>query len=86
MKRPCPIIPRAASSMTRQHRTRTAAAIELVRAEFERERLERDMMLMRRRYQVAAQARQVVVGKGNRLLAQLSQPTRIGGLLGEVKK
>lgn len=73
MKRPTPIIPRPASSITRRPRTRTEAAIELVRAEFERERLERDMTLLRRRYQVSAIARTAAVGKGRRLLARLAQ-------------
>lgn len=58
MKRLAPVIHRKpASSLARRPRTRTEAAVELVRVEFERERLDRDLALLARRATVSAEAR-----------------------------
>jgi hypothetical protein len=58
MKRLSPVIHRRpASSVARRPRTRTEAAVELVRVEFERERLDRDLALLARRTIVSTEAR-----------------------------
>lgn len=75
MKAPSPVILRSASALARKPRSRTEAATELVRAEFERERLERDMALLVRRYRISAYARAVAATRSMTLRAALAEET-----------
>ncbi|SEA37167.1 hypothetical protein [Rubrimonas cliftonensis] len=74
MKRPQPAIHRRpASAVARSPRTRTEAAIELVRAEFERERLDRDLSLLARRAALSAETRDACRLKSRNLRAMLAE-------------
>jgi len=73
MKRPSPTCHRRpASAATRRPRSRTEAAIELVRAEFERERLQRDLDQLSRRLRVSEAGRDANVARSRRLRAMLA--------------
>ena len=86
MKAPSPVIRRPASSAARRPRTRTEAAIELVRAEFERERLERDMTLLARRWKISAAGRAVAAARSRRLRAGLADETEAPALVAREPK
>jgi hypothetical protein len=73
MKRLSPVIHRRpASSVARRPRTRTEAAVELVRVEFERERLDRDLALLERRTIVSTEARDLARLRSRVLRARLN--------------
>jgi hypothetical protein len=75
MKRIAPaILRRAPSSATRRPRSRTEAAIALVRAEFERERLDRDLALLERRATLSEAARHAAAKRSRVLRAILKTP------------
>jgi hypothetical protein len=61
-------------SASRTPRSRTEAAVALVRAEFERERLERDLAQLSRRAQIARSACDVATLRGRTLRDLLSEP------------
>jgi hypothetical protein len=85
MKAP-PAAPRSKPlpSASRTPRSRTEAAVALVRAEFERERLERDLAQLTRRARTAQAACEIATLRGRTLRNLLSepldaQPVRQGG-------
>jgi hypothetical protein len=80
MRVPNAVIRRPASSAARRPRTRTEAAIELVRAEFERERLERDMEFLRRRFRISAAARNVAAARSRVLRDTLADEPPVAKL------
>ncbi len=80
MKRIAPaIMRRAASSATRRPRSRTEAAVALVRAEFERERLDRDLALLDRRASMSTEARDAAARRSRVLRAMLADAADGGG-------
>lgn len=74
MKRIAPaIMRRAASSAARRPRSRTEAAVALVRAEFERERLDRDLALLGRRAALSEASREAAARRSRALRAMLAE-------------
>lgn len=68
MNRPPPgLLRRPSTTSRRQPRSRTEAAVALVRAEFERERLDRDLDQLSRRAQVAGDARDAAAIRSRQL-------------------
>lgn len=72
MKRPAPtLMPRAPRAAARPPRTRTEAAVALVRVEFERERHERDLAVIARREALAETAHEQCVQRSRTLRRRL---------------
>lgn len=74
--KPPPKAPRKRPAQTalRPPRTRTEAAVALVRAEFERERLERDLASLAARADAAQSACELAAHRGRGLRAMLAEP------------
>jgi hypothetical protein len=74
MKRPAALFHRRpATAAARRPRNRTEAAIELVRAEFERERLQRDLDQLNRRVAVSRAGRDANIARSRTLRAILAR-------------
>jgi hypothetical protein len=79
MKRPAALFQRRpATAAARRPRNRTEAAIELVRAEFERERLQRDLDQLNRRVAVSRAGRDANVARSRTLRAILARDDQYG--------
>lgn len=75
MKRPPTAHPRRPSSLSRRPpRTRSEAAVELVRVEFQRDRLKRELTEMKRRGDAAASDLRASTRRADQLLSRLSDP------------
>jgi hypothetical protein len=75
MKRPPTAHLRRPNSVCRRPpRTRTEAAVELVKVEFQRDRLRRGLMELKRRGQLAAEELRTNTRRADQLLSRLAEP------------
>lgn len=75
MKHPPAAHPRRPNSISRRPpRNRTEAAVELVKVEFQRDRLRRGLLEMKRRGQLAAEELRSNTRRADQLLSRLAEP------------